>query len=344
MDNQTSSAMAREIRQTPQIIAGFLTNEKANLTKIGADLRRINPAVVVTCARGSSDNAAAYFKYLTEILLGVPVASVGPSVASIYNAPLKLKNAVVVSVSQSGKSPDIVALQSAAKAAGAYAIAVVNDANSPLAQGANAVVPLHAGIEDSVAATKTFLASAVALAALVASWSADAALSNALENLPQAIATAITANWQEAVPLLTSSSSAYIIGRGPAFPIAVEAALKLKETAMLHAEPFSGAEVMHGPLQLVKPGFPVLAFRPQDAAFAEMGSAIQRIKNAGGTVLVAEQGAPQPGRLAFVPCAHTLLDPVVMLTSFYDLAERVAQARGYDPDRPSNLRKVTETL
>lgn len=344
MINHPSSAMAREIRQTPQVISDFLARERANLAKIGTDLGRINPAVVVTCARGSSDNAAAYFKYLTEILLGVPVASIGPSVASIYKAPLKLKGAVVISVSQSGKSPDIVALQASAKAAGAYAIAVVNDANSPLAMGANAVVPLHAGVEHSVAATKTFLASAVALAAIVASWSEDPALWAALETLPQAIETAICANWQEPVALLTQSSSAYIIGRGPAFPIALEAALKLKETAMLHAEPFSGAEVMHGPLQLVKQGFPVLAFRPQDAAFAEMGSAIQRIKSAGGTVLVAEPGAPQAGRLAFTPCAHPLLDPVVMLASFYDLAERVAQARGYDPDRPSNLRKVTETL
>lgn len=339
-----TSAMAREIRQTPEIIKTFFARESANLAAIGAKLRALNPAVVVTCARGSSDNAAAYFKYLTEILLGVPVASIGPSVASLYQAPLKLKGAVVVSVSQSGKSPDIVALQASARAAGAFAIAIVNNADSPLALGADAVVPLHAGPEESVAATKSFLASVVALAAIVAQWSQNTELFNALQALPDAMETAITAHWQAPVELLTAANSAYIIGRGPSFPIALEAALKLKETAMLHAEPFSGAEVMHGPLQLVKPGFPVLAFRPQDASFAAMGDAVTRLKAAGGHVLVAEEGETSAERLSFEPSQHPLLDAIVMLVSFYDMAERVARARGHDPDKPSRLRKVTETI
>eukprot|EP01037_Dinobryon_pediforme_P012657 gene12657-12750_t len=297
--------MAAEIRQTPEAIRRFFALENDNLKQIGAKLRALDPAVAVTCARGSSDNAAGYFKYLTEILLGIPVASIGPSVASIYHAPLRLRGALVVSVSQSGKSPDIVALQSAAREAGAFALAIVNDASSPLATGADALLPLHAGPELSVAATKTFLVSAVALAAVVAEWKQDDSLRSALRALPETIAAAIEANWQYPLALLTQAPSAYIIGRGPAFPIAMEAALKLKETAMLHAEPFSSAEVMHGPLQLVHAGFPVLAFHPDDASFETVDSAINRLKSSGGEVYVVESGPPQQGRLSFTPKSGT---------------------------------------
>lgn len=340
----TNTAMATEIRQTPDVVARFFERESATLAGLGPKLRNLAPRVVVTCARGSSDNAAAYFKYVLEILTGIPVASIGPSVASIYRAPLRLEGALVISVSQSGKSPDIVALQAAARQAGAFAVAVVNVADSPLAAGADAVLPLHAGVETSVAATKTFLASATVLAALVAEWADDAGLRAALQKLPEAFRTAVAADWSEALPVLQAAQSAYVVGRGPSMPMAAEAALKLKETAVLHAEAFSGAEVMHGPLQLLNQGFPVLAFRPADAAHAAMGEAIGRLKAAGGRVFTAEVAPAGPGILPFRSCGHPLLDPVLMLASFYGLAEAVARARGHDPDSPSLLRKVTETI
>ena len=338
------TAMAEEIREAPQAIARFFDREMTNLRDTARRLGERRPGVIVTCARGSSDNAAAYFKYLTEILLGIPVASIGPSVASLYHAPLQLAGAVVVSVSQSGQSPDIVSLQTAAQAAGAFAIAVVNDVSSPLATGADAVLPLHSGPERSIAATKTFLASATILAALVAEWRGDAVLAKAARELPDALEKAVYADWSEALPVLRQANSAFVVGRGPALPIAAEAALKLKETAMLHAEAFSGAEVMHGPLQLVEAGFPVIAFRPNDAAHAAMGEAVARLRSTGAETFVAEAGPPQGGRLPVSPSGHPLLDPLVMLLSFYALAEQVARARGHDPDRPSRLRKVTETL
>ena len=338
------TAMAEEIREAPQAIARFFDREMTNLRDTARHLAQRRPSVIVTCARGSSDNAAAYFKYLTEILLGIPVASIGPSVASLYHAPLQLAGGVVVSVSQSGQSPDIVSLQAAAQAAGAFAIAVVNDVSSPLATGADAVLPLHSGPERSIAATKTFLASAAILAALVAEWRGDAVLARAARELPDALEKAVHADWSEALPVLRQASSAYVVGRGPALPIAAEAALKLKETAMLHAEAFSGAEVMHGPLQLVEAGFPVIAFRPHDAAYAAMGEAVERLRSTGAEIFVAEAGPPQRGRLPLSPSGHPLLDPLAMLLSFYALAEQVARARGHDPDRPSRLAKVTETL
>jgi glucosamine--fructose-6-phosphate aminotransferase (isomerizing) len=336
--------MAEEIREAPAALARFFDQETAALTSTARRLAERHPGVIITCARGSSDNAAAYFKYLTEILIGTPVASIGPSVASVYGAPLQLKGAVVVSVSQSGKSPDIVSLQAAAKVAGAFAIAVVNDANSPLADGADAVLPLCAGPERSVAATKSFLSSAAILAALVAEWRGDSVLARAVRSLPEAFEAALRADWSEALPVLAAANSAYVVGRGPAFPIAAEAALKLKETAMLHAEAFSGAEVMHGPLQLVEPGFPVVAFRPEDAAYDAMGEATRRLTATGARLFVAEAGAAAAGRLIVKPSGHPLLDPLAMLLSFYGLAEQVARARGHNPDSPSRLRKVTETV
>lgn len=342
--SEKRSDMSREIAETPDVVARMFDLEASNLAALGKRLRDIDPPVVVTCARGSSDNAAGYFSYLAQILAGRPVASIGPSVASIYGAPLRLDGTVIVSVSQSGKSPDIVALQQAARAAGAFAVAVVNVVDSPLADGADAVLPLHAGTEHSVAATKTFMASAAMLAALVAEWTADDGLRQATRALPEIFAQAGAADWSVAQPVLEAATSAYVIGRGPALPVAIEAALKLKETAALHAEAYSGAEVMHGPLQLVQKGFPVVAFRPHDASFEAMGAAVDRLRLTGGEVFVAGEAEAGTQALPFRPGRHPLLDPLAMQLSFYRLAEAVARARGHDPDRPTQLRKVTETI
>ncbi len=338
------SFMAAEVAEIPDAVARFLDREGGRVELLGRRLRDLDPAVVVTCARGSSDNAAAYFKYLTEIHLGVPVASVGPSVASVYRAPLRLKGAVIVSVSQSGRSPDIVALQAAAREAGAFAISIVNRTDSPLFAEADAALPLHAGEERSVAATKSCIGSAVVLAALVAAWRDDGALLKAVHALPGVLREAVRADWSPALPVFTAADNAYLVGRGPAFPIAAEAALKFKETAVLHAEAFSGAEVMHGPLQLLDDGFPVLAFRQRDASAEAMDGAVARLRGAGGRVFVAGRDASEGEVLPTPPTGHGSLDPLAALTAFYTLAEQVARGRGHDPDRPSHLRKVTETV
>ncbi len=326
--------MAAEIGETPAVIARLLEREGATLRTLGAKLRAIDPAVIVTCARGSSDHAAGYFKYLTEIFAGVPVASLGPSVASIYRAKLRLRHTVVIAVSQSGASPDLVALQAAARDGGAFAIAAVNQLDSPLAAGADAVIPLHAGPERSVAATKSCIAAAVALAGLLAEWRGDVALGHAVSGLPAALDRALAGRWEEALAALRSARSAYTIGRGPALPIAAEAALKLKETCVLHAEAFSGAEVMHGPLELVERGFPVIAFCQQDASAAATQHSLARVRGFGGAVFEASSA----------PTGHAALDPLAMLLSFYAFAEQLARDRGHDPDHPSHLRKVTLTV
>jgi glucosamine--fructose-6-phosphate aminotransferase (isomerizing) len=345
MTEHAATHMAAEIRETPLVVVRLIEREAACLKTLGQTIRRLDPPVIVTWARGSSDHAAGYFKYLTEIFAGIPVASVGPSIASLYRAPLKLRGAIVVSVSQSGESPDIVALQAAARAAGAFSIAVVNQAESPLARNAEAVITLHAGVETSITATKSCIASAVALAMLVAEWCDDAVLRDAVEGLPEALGATLAENWDAALPVFGAAQSAYVVGRGPAYPVAAEAALKLKETAMLHAEAFSGAEVMHGPLQLLQTGFPLLALRQNDESRAAMRDAIDRLRAVQGRVFeVATDPARGPDHLPVRATGHTALDPLAMLLSFYAFAETLSRARGHDPDRPSHLRKVTATI
>jgi glutamine---fructose-6-phosphate transaminase (isomerizing) len=333
------SQMAREAAEAPQAVARFLQHNKQALAELGRRLRGTPPPVVLTGARGSSDNAAGYFKYLTEILLGVPCCSVGASVVSVYGAQLNVHGALAVTISQSGKSPDILALQREVRRSGALAVAVVNDEASPAARDADMVLSLCAGPETSVAATKSFIVSLVAGAAIVASWREDAALSKAIAGLPDALEKAVALQWPEFVDTAAAAKSLLVLGRGPSLPIAAEAALKLKETSAIHAEAISLAEVMHGPLELLGNGLPVLVFSPEDRSRAAAIEAIGRIRKTGAKVMVVG-----PGGLASAPSGHPLLEPISMILTAYFAIEKVARARGRDPDRPRLLKKVTETL
>ena len=338
------SDMARETRQAPNIVARLFSQARPKIAEIGRLMRATNPPVIVTCARGSSDHAAGYFKYCTEILAGIPVASIGPSVASLYRAPLRLGGGVLLAISQSGMSPDIVALAEAAKSGGARVIAIVNDEASDLAEISDICLPIGAGAEKSIAATKTFIASAVAVLAILAEWRGDGELQAAVDDLPQILENALAVDWTAAVSKFAVAGSLYVLGRGPALPMASEAALKFKETAGLHAEAHSGAEVMHGPLSLVRDGFPVLVFSPDDAARPAMRAVVDHMRRAGADVLCVQDDPSDAGSLRFVKSGHSLTDPISIIASFYLLVEAVARARGHDPDNPRNLEKVTETV
>jgi glucosamine--fructose-6-phosphate aminotransferase (isomerizing) len=332
------SHMRSEALEAPAAASHFLAENRAALADLGARLRRAPPPLVITSARGSSDHAAAFFKYLVEILTGVPCASVGASVVSVYGARLKAKGALCLTVSQSGKSPDIVALQAAARSAGAYTVALVNVANSPAAGAADLCLPLAAGPELSVAATKSFIVSLLAGAAIVAHWTGDARLLAAVEALPECLSLAARIEWPELAELAGSASSLYVLARGPGLPIATETALKLKETCALHAEAYSLAEVMHGPLELLEEGFPVLVYAPHDAAGPSTRTAVARMRATGARVLVVGDGG-----LAHARTAHPLLEPIAMIQTAYLAIERTALSLGRDPDRPLLLKKVTET-
>ncbi|MFN0193659.1 MAG: SIS domain-containing protein [Aestuariivirga sp.] len=331
------SHMAREAREAPDAVRRFLARNGDALKDIGARLRLAPPPVILTAARGSSDHAAGYFKYLSEILFGVPCCSMGASVVSVYGATLAVKGAVCINISQSGKSPDIVALQEAAREAGALTIALVNAEDSPVAMSAEIVLPLCAGVEQSVAATKSFITALAAGAAMAAYWQ-NGVLLDAVDGLSDVLDQARDVQWPEAVALAKEVESLYVLGRGPSLPIAGETALKLKETCAIHAEAYSFAEVMHGPLELVGEEFPVLAYSPEDASRATSRKAITQMKRTGAHVLAVEEGG-----LQHMSAGHPLLDPISMIQTAYGFIEETARARGRDPDRPLLLKKVTET-
>ena len=337
--------MLSEIDAAGAGIGRQLAANRDILAALGARLRALDPPLIATIARGSSDCCALYLKYLAEIALGAPCASLGPSIATLYGAPLRLAGAVALSVSQSGRSPDIVELQRSARHGGALTIALVNDVDSPLAREAEALLPLAAGPERSVAATKSMIAGLVAGASLIAAWREDSVLAEALAALP-AILEAQTAPPPEAMlDSLAGAQNAFVLGRGATLAIAAEAALKLKETCAIHAEAFSAAEVLHGPAELVHPGFPVLAFVPPDAAREGTLATLQRLAEMGARVFMIEAGGEDgPDRLATATVAAPLVEPIVQIHRFYRLAEALARRRGRDPDRPRNLHKVTETV
>jgi glutamine---fructose-6-phosphate transaminase (isomerizing) len=331
--------MAKEATEAPEAVARFLDRNAKTLGDIGARLRTYPPSVIITSARGSSDNATGYFKYLTEIQTGVPCCSIGASVVSIYGAELQVRGGLCLTVSQSGRSPDIVALQNAARRAGALTIAIVNDEDSPAARAADICLPLYAGPELSVAATKSFIVSLVAGAAIVAHWRGDNEMLRSIYALPHHLVKASKIDWPELVGVAKDTESLYVLGRGPTLPIAAETALKLKETCAIHAEAYSIAEVMHGPLELLGRGYPVLAYSPEDKSRLSSAEALTKLRKTGAHVLAAEQDG-----LPFERTSNSLLDAISLIQTAYRFVEATAQARGRDPDRPRLLKKVTETV
>ena len=340
---ETVTHMRREIVEIPDAVARLLDSD-AEIATAAEKLRQISPRFLTTVARGSSDHAASFLKYAVELTAGIPVASLGPSIASIYGAKLKLADSACLTISQSGKSPDIVAMATSARAGGALTIALTNTAGSPLAEASDCAIDILAGAEKSVAATKSFVNSAVAGLSLLAHWTGDEALRAALLRLPEQLRRAIGCDWMEIGGALPGEGSLFILGRGPAIAIAAEAALKFKEVCGMHAEAYSAAEVMHGPLALVGPGFPVLALAARDASEASVAEAADLLSAKQAAVFITSSLTRKAARLPHVDTGHPLTDPLALIVSFYAFVEAFARHRGLDPDRPPNLRKVTETL
>jgi glutamine---fructose-6-phosphate transaminase (isomerizing) len=335
--------MYREAAEAPQVVREQLRSNAARLARLAEQLRQTPPRAVVTLARGSSDHAATFARYLIETRLGLLTSSAAPSVSSVYEAQPDLAGTLVLAISQSGASPDLLSSVSHARAAGARIVALVNAQGSPLAQLADDLIPLGAGIEKSVAATKSYIASLSAIVQLIALWSRDAELAAALERSPELLAHAWELDWSAAVTHLAPATNLYAIGRGPGLAIAQEAALKFKETCGLHAEAVSAAELRHGPIALVRPGFPLLVFAQHDESCAGVAELAGELAAQGADVLLA--GA-QAARATLLPTqtAHPVIEPLLHVQSFYRMASALALMRGRDPDRPPYLSKVTETL
>lgn len=338
-----STAMFREAAASAAVVATQLKRNADLSHDLAAELKARPKKAVVTLARGSSDHCATYARYLIETRLGILTSSAAPSVASLYTSGSHLRDTIVLAISQSGQSPDLLASAEAARTAGAYLVAFVNAENSPLGRIAHCVVPLCAGEESSVAATKSFIASMAAILNLVASWSNERDLLTALEILPSQLKRAWELDWSAALARFRNVENLYVLGRGLGLSVAGEAALKFKETCGLHAEAFSAAELQHGPLAIVRKGFPVLVFAQQDETCDGMIRLVRELETHGAEVTSVGLREPVEGALPFFDAAPAAA-PLLQVQCFYRMVNALAVDRGLDPDRPRHLSKITETM
>ncbi len=345
----TDPKMLQEIRQAPQVIKTQLEANQSRVKALADAIRNRQPAFAMTIARGTSDHAANFLQYALESQLGLVTASAAPSVITAYNAKLKLKGALVIAISQSGQSPDVVGSLSAAREQGALTVAIVNAPNTPLEEAAEFCLPMQAGLEEAVAATKSFIASLVAPLSVIAALNHDSSLITALENLPKIMQIALETESisHNRAERYRYAESMVTLGRGLHYPLAREAALKLKETSVISAEAFSTAEFAHGPIILIEAGFPVLAFQARDATAAGSLERYSDLMARGAEVILVGADAPElPAtiRLSTPATGHDLTDPIPAMLAAYLFAGHLSLAKGMNPDAPRTLSKVTKTL
>lgn len=341
------SFMLNETLSIPSIVQRMLDDD-TGVRALSQEWAQALPELMITVARGSSDHAAAYFSYALMSQVGIPSLSIPLSLVSLQQPPLRLKNAWVAAFSQSGKSPDLIDSVHYLHQRGARSVALVNTAHSPLAAVSEHEVLLPAGLEQSVAATKSYvamlMASAQTVAYLADALSIDHGLRDALQALPAQMNNAAGEDWSPLLSLLATADKMIVIGRGAALPIAQEAALKLKETCGIQAEAFSSAEVRHGPMEIIEAHYPVLVFAPSGPEQPGTLAFAEEMRARGAQVLVvAPRGTVCEGLLPSVPTAHPLLEPLTMIQGFYLSAAQLAVARGRNPDQPRFLKKVTQT-
>ena len=339
-----SSLLKQEALSAPDVVQfqGETTSEA--LRDLCAAYHQCPPGYLITIARGSSDHAAAYFAYLAMLKLKRPVLSMPPSLMTLHQTQFPVQKQWAFAISQSGASPDLITSISQLRQQGARTVSLTNLPHSALEQVAEWHIPLCAGIEQSVAASKSFIASLTATARFVAYASDDASLINALQTLPEKLKAACNNPWQTAITALKSADKAYVIGRGLGETIARECALKLKETCGIQAEAFSSAEVRHGPMQVIQPGYPVLVLALRGPEQADCLRFALDMRERGAQVLLAAPEDIADRDLDLICTDDLHLDPVTAIQSFYLMVESLAIARGMNPDAPAYLKKITKTV
>jgi glucosamine--fructose-6-phosphate aminotransferase (isomerizing) len=331
--------MAQEIADVSDAAKRLLATDEI-FDRFADAIRDKAPRIAVMCGRGSSGHVGVYLRYLFEARLGMLVSASAPSVITAYQRAPDMRDALFLVVSQSGHSPDLIAATQSARSLGALTIAIVNDENSPVAAASDLVLPILAGPERAVAATKTVILSMLAGARLVAALARDRALSDAVQRVPGRLAEAQEVDWSFWGQTLVRAPAAFVAARGYGFGPAREIALKLSETLRIPALGYSSAELRHGPRAAINSKTPVLLLRQQDEAGATVDELVRELINRGEPVFVAggKSGLPWIGD------DHPILDPVVMLVPAYRAIEEAARKRGFDPDNPPHLTKVTRTL
>ena len=339
-DLAAASAMAREIAEIPAAAARLLARTEVIAT-IVARVERAKPRMVVFCGRGSSGHVGVYLRYLVEARLGLLVSNAAPSVVTAYRRPPDMRDALFVVVSQSGRSPDLVTATRVARAAGALTLAIVNEERSPAAAEAELVLPVGAGPERAVAATKTVVLSMIAGAQLVAALARDDDLNDGLQQMPPRLSRVLACDWSAWAARAADAAVSFVAGRGYALGCVREVALKVAETLRVPALGYSAAELRHGPRASITPATPVLVLRQNDEAAAAVDDLVRDLDAAGETVFTAGGAG---GTLPWIGDGHPVCDPVAMLLPAYLAIEAVARQRGFDPDNPPHLSKVTHTL
>lgn len=345
-----TTRLYREIHEQPDALSRLLLAERAAAAALAAEIRRRGIDHVFIAARGTSDNAARYAQYLLGAVNGLPVGLTTPSLFSIYRRPPRFGNALVMGISQSGRSPDIVSVVVEARRQGALTATITNFPDSDLGRAADFVIALHAGEEKSVAATKTYTGELAAIALLSAALSGDSAMAAELERVPDFVAQALAASdgMDCVAERYRYMTACVVIGRGFNYCTAFEMALKMKELTYTSVEPYSSADFLHGPLALIAEGFPVFAVAPSGAMLADMLGFMETARLRGAELIVISDAAAAlaaarvPLRLpAGVP---EWASPLVAILPGQMFAMNLAHARDFDPDRPRALHKVTETL
>ena len=340
--------MRQELAESPAVVAGLLASAPAPLARVADEVRRRGTRLVVIAARGTSDHAATYAQYVLGARNGLPVGLATPSLSSLYRTRPQISNALVIGMSQSGRSPDIVAVLDDARSQGALTLAVTNDPGSPLALVADVVVPLKAGPELAVAATKTYVAQ-LAVVALLSEALRGSDPNPALSRLPGALAGMIEQEAQIVglVDRLAPTTACVVLGRGFQYATAREWALKLKEVAGVFADPYSAADFEHGPITLVEPGLPVLAVVSSGPTLPGMITLLGRLAADGADLLVMSDApaarALASGSLLLPTDLPEWLAPIVAILPCQLFAHHLAVARGRDPEAPRHLHKVTLT-
>lgn len=335
-----SSAMARETCESADVAARLL-RDRTRIADIARHLDIAATPLAVLCGRGSSGHAGVFLRYLIETRLHLPVSASAPSVITAFRKPLSLDRALFIVISQSGRSPDLVAATRSARASGARTVAIVNVVPSPVADAAEFVIPIEAGVEHSVAATKTVVGSMAVGAELIAALAGDATLRAALERLPERLTRAAVLDWSAISGDLANASAVFVASRGLGLGPAREIALKLAEILRLPALGFSAAELQHGPRAAVSDKTPVMLMRLNDETAATVDQLAGDLRESGIKLHLA--GGPQSS-LPWIGDDEAATDAITMLVPAYRMIEATARAWGYDPDRPPQLSKVTETF
>jgi glucosamine--fructose-6-phosphate aminotransferase (isomerizing) len=304
-------------------------------------IEQAKPRIIVFCGRGSSGHIGVYLRYLFEARLGLLGSAAAPSVVTAYQRPPDMHGALFVVVSQSGRSPDLVDATRMARKFGALTLAIVNDENSPAAAASELVLPIGAGTEYAVAATKTVVLSMIAGAQLVAALARDDDLNDSLRHLPLRLSDALACDWSAWADCAASAPAAFVVGRGYGLGCVREIALKVAEILRVPALGYSAAELRHGPRASISPATPVLVLRQNDQAAATVDDLVRDLDDAGERVFTAGGAV---GTLPWIGDGHPVCDPVLMLIPAYRAIEEAARRRGFDPDNPPYLSKVTRTL